>query len=35
MKKATINVQGTDVAVVAQYADDYISITDIAKYRNP
>ena len=33
--KATINVHGTAVAIVAQHGADYISLTDIAKYRNP
>ncbi|MEI6787702.1 MAG: KilA-N domain-containing protein [bacterium] len=33
--KAAINVHGTDVAIVAQHGADYISLTDIAKYRNP
>ena len=32
---ATINVHGTAVAIVAQHGADYISLTDIAKYRNP
>jgi len=34
-KKATINVKGTAIAIVAQHEADYISLTDIAKYRNP
>jgi hypothetical protein len=33
-KKSTIQVQGHAVTVVAQSASDYISLTDIARYRN-
>lgn len=33
-KKSTIQVQGHAVTVVAQSASDYISVTDIARYRN-
>jgi hypothetical protein len=33
--KTTINVHGTAIAIVAQHGADYISLTDIAKYRNP
>jgi hypothetical protein len=34
--KATINANGTEIAVVSKgNDDDYISLTDIAKYKNP
>lgn len=33
-KKSTIQVQGTAIAVVSQNDQDYISLTDIARYRN-
>jgi hypothetical protein len=33
-KKTTINVQGTAVSIFSQKDSDYISLTDIAKYRN-
>ena len=33
-KQSTIEVQGTAIAVVNQNDQDYISLTDIAKYRN-
>ena len=33
-KKSTIQVQGHAVTVVAHSASDYISLTDIARYRN-
>lgn len=33
-KKATINVMGTAIAVVAQQETDYISLTDIARHRD-
>ena len=33
-KKATIEVQGTAIAVLNQNDQDYISLTDIARYRN-
>jgi hypothetical protein len=33
--KATIDVHGTAVAIVTQQGADYISLTDIAKYRSP
>ncbi|NLG16562.1 MAG: KilA-N domain-containing protein [Fibrobacter sp.] len=31
----TINVNGKDVAVISRNNDDFISLTDIAKYKNP
>ncbi|MBI4825507.1 MAG: KilA-N domain-containing protein [Nitrospirae bacterium] len=34
-KKATIEVQGTAVTVLCQASDDYISLTDIAKHKEP
>jgi hypothetical protein len=33
-KQSTIEVQGTAIAVVSQNDHDYISLTDIARYRN-
>lgn len=33
-KKITIEVKGTAIAVVSQKDEDYISLADIAKYRN-
>ena len=33
-KKYTINVQGLAVSIISQAQDDYISITDIARYRD-
>jgi hypothetical protein len=33
-KKATITVQGTEVILLSHRKEDYISLTDIAKYRN-
>ena len=33
-KKATIEVQGTAITVLTQSVDDYISLTDIAKFKN-
>ncbi len=33
--KATIDVQGTAVTVVSRASDDYISLTDIAKHKEP
>lgn len=33
--KATIEVQGTAVTVLSQAGDDYISLTDIAKHKEP
>jgi len=34
-RKTSIAVQGTEVSVVNKGADDFISLTDIAKYKNP
>jgi hypothetical protein len=34
-KNETVNVQGTEIAVLAYRQDDYISLTDMAKYKNP
>jgi hypothetical protein len=31
---ATINVRGTEISVIRQGNEDYISLTDIAKSRN-
>jgi hypothetical protein len=33
--KATIDVQGTAVTILSQASDDYISLTDIAKHKDP
>jgi len=33
-KQETVNVQGTAIAVLTQREDDYISLTDMAKYKN-
>jgi hypothetical protein len=33
-KKTTINVHGTAIAIVSQHAADYISLTDIARYKD-
>jgi hypothetical protein len=33
-KKETITAQGTEIAVISIRQDDYISLTDIAKYKN-
>ncbi|NOY97529.1 MAG: KilA-N domain-containing protein, partial [Chlorobi bacterium] len=30
-----INIKGTDISVVGQNKDDYISLTDIARFKNP
>jgi hypothetical protein len=32
--KETISVHGTEVAIISQTGDDYISLTDIARYRD-
>ncbi len=34
-KKATIDMRGTAVAVVSHADNDYISLTDIAKHKEP
>ena len=34
MKKTKINIKGTEVSLFSKNEDDYISITDIAKYKN-
>ncbi len=33
-KKETISVQGTDIVILNQTGEDYISLTDIARYRD-
>ena len=33
--KTTIDVQGTAVTILSQASDDYISLTDIAKHKEP
>jgi len=34
-KKETVIVQGTEIAVLTHRQDDYISLTDMAKHKNP
>lgn len=34
-KKSTLRVKGTAVAVLSRKADDFISLTDIAKHKEP
>ena len=34
-KKAIIEVQGTAITVLTQAVDDYISLTDIARHKEP
>jgi hypothetical protein len=33
-KKETINVQGTEIILLSQNKEAYISLTDMAKYKN-
>jgi len=33
-KKETVNVQGTEIAVLTHRQDDYMSLTDMARYKN-
>ena len=33
-KKETVNVQGTAVAILTHKEDEYISLTDMARYKN-
>jgi hypothetical protein len=35
MKNQSINVKGTEIALYRANADDYISLTDMAKHKNP
>ena len=35
MKKSTIEVQGTAIAVLSGKANDFICLTDIARFKNP
>jgi len=35
MAKQKINVKGTEIVIYSQKKEDYISLTDIAKHRNP
>ena len=35
MKNKKMDVQGKEIAVIAQNNDDYISLTDIARYKDP
>ena len=34
-KKETVTVQGTEISVLTHREDDYISLTDMAKHKNP
>lgn len=34
-RKATVSVKGTEIAVLVHHDEDYISLTDIARHRNP
>jgi len=34
LRKATVNVKGIAVTILSQSSDDYISLTDIARYKN-
>jgi hypothetical protein len=34
MKNKTINVKGSEITVLQKEQDDYISLTDIARYRD-
>lgn len=34
-RKATVSVKGTEIAVLVHREEDYISLTDIARHRNP
>ena len=34
-KKEVVNVQGTEISIVSHRQDDYISLTDMAKHKNP
>jgi hypothetical protein len=33
-KKATINIEGTEIILLSQNKEDYISLTDMAKFKN-
>ena len=33
-KKEIVNVQGTEITLLTHRQDDYISLTDMAKYKN-
>jgi len=33
-KKETINVKGTEITIISQMNNDYICLTDIAKYKS-
>ena len=35
MAKQKINVKGTEIVIYSQKKEDYISLTDIAKHKNP
>ncbi len=34
MAKSSINIEGVDVVLVKQGGEDYISLTDMARYKN-
>ena len=35
MKNQKINVRGTEIILIKQESEDFISLTDIARYRDP
>jgi len=35
VKPRTLKVKGSDIAIITRQEDDYISITDIARHKNP
>lgn len=35
MKNQIISVKGSEIAVISKHEEDYISITDIARHKNP
>jgi len=35
MKKQIVTVKGSNIAIISENEDDYISITDIARHKNP
>lgn len=34
-KTISINAKGTDITIIEDREDNYLSLTDIAKYKNP
>jgi hypothetical protein len=35
MKKQVLTVKGSNIAIISKNEEDYISITDIARHKNP